>query len=176
MKRTVIISAVLFLTIVSISSGGIRSVSVFGSLGLPQGHMDYSANIAGCVRIGVPILIDPEIRLATSFASKNSDNSGRLTMLLPSVYLLGTKTFLDAVPKMSVYVSGGAGFHIMYAKASSSSGMGDVSKTSLLSKAHLFAGVDLDLAARVYMKAEGRLTYPSDIFLDAVYLGVGLRF
>lgn len=176
MKRAMFISTVLLLSMVSISSGGIESLSVFGSLGLPQGHMDYSANVAGCVRIGVPIFIDPEIRVAGSLASKGSDNSGRLTMLMQSVYVLGTKTFLDAVPKVSAYLSGGAGLHMMYSKASSSSALGDVSKTSLLSKAHLFAGVDLDLAAKVFMRVEGRLTYPSDIFLDSVYLGVGLKF
>ena len=146
-----------------------------GSLGLLGGYMDLSANVAFYARAEIPFPIDPELIVAESFSTKGDGGGGRLSMNELSWYLLGRYTITTSMPKLSPFLAAGAGMHFIYSFSSDKSALGDTSKAILLSKAHLFLGLDLNLGTNVFLTGQGRLTYPSDIILDSGYFGFGIR-
>ncbi len=150
-------------------------MGVIGSLAVPGGYMDLSVNGAFYARVNVPFPIEPEIILSESFSTKGDGGGGRLSVNVLSGYFLARYSFASPIPKFSPFVAAGAGIHFMYSFSSDESALGDESKSILLSKAHLFFGLDFDLTQKLFLIGQGRLTYPSEIILDSAYLGLGIR-
>jgi hypothetical protein len=150
-------------------------MGITGTLGLPAGYMNLSVNGAFYTRVDIPFPIHPELMLAESFSTKGDGAGGRLSMNVLSGYLLARYSFASPIPQLSPFAAAGAGIHFMYSFSSDQSALGEKSKSILLSKAHLFFGLDFDLTQKLFLMGQGRLTYPSEIILDSGYLGLGVR-
>jgi len=158
-----------------VNTGAQAEMGFIGSLGIPRGYMDFSINGGWFARMNLSFPVDPELMLTESFSTKGDGGGGRLSMNVFSWYLLARYSLPSLMPKLSPFVAAGPGIHFMYSFSSDESALGKRSKTILLSKAHLFFGVDVDLTPRLFLTGQGRLTYPSDIILDSGYLGLGMK-
>jgi hypothetical protein len=150
-------------------------MGLIGSLGIPRGFMDFSVNGGWFARMNLSFPVDPELMLTELFSTKGDGGGGRLSMNVVSCYLLGRYTMPRPVHNLSPFMAVGAGIHFMYSFSSEGSALGDTTKIILLSKAQMFFGLDFDLTSNLFLRGQGRLTYPSDIILDSAYLGLGIK-
>lgn len=178
MKQMVIgIVLAIFISLSSHYAEGQVDMGVIGAVGIPRGCMDFSINGLWFVRMNLPFPVNPELMFHESFSTKNDENGGgRLSVNVLTSYLLGRYAIVSPFPKLSPYIASGIGIHLINSFSANESAIGGKSKTILVSKAHLFLGLDLSLSSKWFLSAQGRVTYPSDIILDSGYLGLGVKF
>jgi hypothetical protein len=113
--------------------------------------------------------------LHESFAVKKSEGDWLALDVLAGYGLL-RYDFLSAPARFMPFVAAGGGVHLMTSFASKSGPVNDDFELKFLAKAHGFAGAEYSIGGSKFLSFKARFTYPSDLFLDAVYLNYGIRF
>ncbi len=144
-------------------------------LGLPRGYMDVSANSFLNLTLATTGHFRWQSVLSESFAAKKSDGDW-LALNVLAGYALIRYDLNKVRTGFAPFVAAGGGLHYMMSFAPRSGPLHDDLELKLLAKLHGFVGVEYSLGDRKLLVLKARLTYPSDIILDAFYLNYGIRF
>jgi hypothetical protein len=156
---------------------------LFFSYGHPAGFLDYTANISLSAKFPERYHITPTFMLQESFSSKNENKygedsinsyDGQIFYNDITVYALGLKQKRILNTCLYPYIAGGCGLHLIRSWTSKAANFSNRDHTTLSTKLHAFAGIEIRSRAQVYIFAQGRATFPSDKVFDSFYIGLRL--
>jgi hypothetical protein len=146
----------------------------FGA-GIPRGFIDVSANSF----LNLSLKTNGHFRwqpvLHESFAGKKSGGEWLLVNVLAGYGLL-RYDFNESRTGFVPFIAAGGGLHFMTSHASKGGPSKGNYELKLLAKTHGFVGIERTHGENKHLSLKARLTYPSDLLLDAVYFNYGIRF
>ena len=156
-------------------SSTVKRHSIVRGLGIPAGYMDWSANMRLNLTLSDGHPWRPELVIHESFSAKKSEGEWMLVNVLAGYFLM-RYNFVPLENKWVPYLSGGGGVHYILSQDRRGYVGSDTLHHYCSAKAHGFAGVEWNFRSNKFFAGQVRLTYPSDLLLDAVYFNYGIRF
>jgi hypothetical protein len=154
------------------------------SYGHPAGFLDYTANVSFSAKFPERYHVTPTIMLQESFSSKKEDDKygdessnnydGHIFYNDITVYVLGLKQKRILNTFLYPYIAGGCGLHLIRSWTTKAANLSNRHHTTLSTKLHAFAGIEIRSKAQFFIFAQGRATFPSDRVFDSFYVGLGL--
>lgn len=179
LKNLIFIILVNLLLTFNVFAGTISGMKI--RPGITNGIMDIALDVSFYFRYLKYNTISPEFITSISvYKSTKNKFSSIVDMQTISVYAL-CKHYFIYKSKILPYISLGPGLHyiISFSDASSSVGEHGFSKDwrhAITLKAHALFGCEIDFSKNLFLSIDSRVTYPSDIILDSVFLGLGIKF
>jgi len=146
----------------------------FGA-GVPRGVMLFSGNSFLNISLKTAGHFKWQPVLHNSSAVKKSGGEWLALNVLAGYGLL-RYDFNESRTGWVPFIAAGGGVHFITSYASSGSPLDDSFKLKLLAKTHGFVGIERTHGSNKHLSLKVRLTYPSDLLLDAVYFNYGIRF
>jgi hypothetical protein len=157
-----------------LSSDVYGKMEVSYGIGVPEGVMNWSANLFWSYQPYENRIINPEIIFNESFASNNlKHNNGRISMLTTSAYVLGHYDLRFGRSGLSLNISAGPGIHILSSLASPGSPAMSASNTEVALKAHIVSGLRYSIFNKQFVSISMRSTFPNKSPIDCGYINYG---
>ena len=143
--------------------------------GAPRGYMAVSVNSFLDITLKTSGHFRLQPVLHESIAARRL-NGDWLAVNVLAGYGLLRYDFNESRTGFVPFVAAGGGLHFLTSYASSGSPVKGGTKLKLVAKTHGFLGIESTHGNNKHFSLKVRLTYPSDLLLDAVYLSYGIRF
>ncbi|MBC8466101.1 hypothetical protein H8D57_03655 [bacterium] len=152
-----------------------------GSVGLPQGFLDYSFDAYLFTRYSLKIPLKVEFGSGLNGSFQTHQQGGKVGFISIPSYLLARYEIKLPITELNPFISVGTGMHLIYSLKigenriiQAISDMGNPFR--IVCKVHILFGFNYSLGSNWFLMTQGRITYPSDIILDSGYLGLGFKF